>query len=141
MIQNVTFDLNISLNTLLEAISLTEWRVCRVSSWSKHQSSSSSVSTASFWYVSSETNNLRCQNIDNTLMLSIRMFKHLHLEMWLRSTVRKSHHHWLDQLMFLHSPDRLVLQADWGLEADSLLLWRKNIKESSCDNCNKSFSY
>ena len=35
--------------TLLDAISLTECLVCSVSSWSRHQSSSSSVSTASFW--------------------------------------------------------------------------------------------
>lgn len=35
--------------TLLEAISLTECLVCSVSSWSRHQSSSSRVSVASFW--------------------------------------------------------------------------------------------
>jgi len=35
--------------TLLEAISLTECLVCSVSSWSRHQSSSSRVSMASFW--------------------------------------------------------------------------------------------
>lgn len=34
--------------TLLDAISLTERQVCMVSSWSKHQSSSSSVSIANF---------------------------------------------------------------------------------------------
>ncbi len=113
MIQNVTFDRNIALNTLLEAISLTEWRVCRVSSWSKHQSSSSRVSTASFWYASSATNNLRCQT-----------FTSIHV--CLRSTVRESYL-WLDLLMFLHSPDRLVLQAAWGVVPDSLLLWRKKI--------------
>lgn len=39
--------------TLLEAISLTERWVWMVSSWSKHQSSSSRVSRASCWYVSS----------------------------------------------------------------------------------------
>lgn len=39
--------------TLLEAISLTECLVCSVSSWSKHQSSSSSVSRESFWWASS----------------------------------------------------------------------------------------
>jgi len=44
-------------NTLLEAISLTERWVWMVSSWSKHQSSSSRVSTASFWYDSSRKTN------------------------------------------------------------------------------------
>lgn len=39
--------------TLLEAISPTERRVCSVSSWSRHQSSSSRVSRESFWWASS----------------------------------------------------------------------------------------
>jgi len=39
--------------TLLEAISLTECLVCSVSSWSRHQSSSSRVSRDSFWWASS----------------------------------------------------------------------------------------
>ncbi len=47
-INNVTVFL-----TLLDAMSLTERCVCIVSNWSKHQSSSSSVSTASRLYVSS----------------------------------------------------------------------------------------
>lgn len=44
--------------TLLEAISLTERCVWMVSSWSKHQSSSSSVSSASCWYCWSDSNAL-----------------------------------------------------------------------------------
>lgn len=46
------------LPTLLEAISLTERCVCMVSSWSKHQSSSSSVSRASCWYCWSDSDAL-----------------------------------------------------------------------------------
>lgn len=41
--------------TLVEAISLTERCVWMVSSWSKHQSSSSSVSRASCWYCWSDS--------------------------------------------------------------------------------------
>lgn len=46
------------LRTLLEAISLTERCVWMVSNWSKHQSSSSSVSRASCWYCWSESDAL-----------------------------------------------------------------------------------
>lgn len=45
--------------TLLEAISLTECLVCSVSSWSKHQSSSSRVSRESFWWASSAGDTLQ----------------------------------------------------------------------------------
>lgn len=55
MLQKQSSLINRQTGTLLEAISLTERCVWMVSSWSKHQSSSSSVSSASCWYCWSDS--------------------------------------------------------------------------------------
>lgn len=61
---------------MLEAISLTERCVWMVSSWSKHQSSSSRVSRASCWYVSSVLQTYKKRY--TTLLTHIKTMLYLH---------------------------------------------------------------